>query len=210
VWYNINTACSFDDVNLVVGAIFFYCNNYIRLLCLEGHLIISKEEIYMFQINDIVVYGTTGVCRVTNITKEKYRGNEETEYYVLQPIFSNKMVIKTPVNNQKVVMRNIITKNDVLSLIDTFPQEGAAIIENDRERSELCKAALKTGDSEEWVKVIKILKLEEKEKSAAGKKLNKIDEEIMKAAEKQLFEEFAIVLEISPEEVHQYIKKRIS
>jgi CarD family transcriptional regulator len=164
----------------------------------------------MFQINDIVVYGTTGVCRVTDIAKEKYLGKEETEYYVLQPVFNNKMVIKTPVNNQKVVMRNIINKNDVLSLIDDMANKEAISINNDRERSELCKAALRTGDIEEWIRVIKILKLEQKEKSAAGKKLNKIDEEIMKAAEKQLFEEFAIVLEIPPEEVNQYIKKRIS
>ena len=45
----------------------------------------------------------------------------------------------------------------------------AVSIDNDRERSELCKAALKSGDSEEWLKVIKILKQEEKEKKAIGK-----------------------------------------
>ena len=164
----------------------------------------------MFKINDYVVYGTTGVCKIVDITKEKYLGGSETEYYVLQPVFNSKMVIKTPVNNKKVVMRNIITKDDVLSLIDDMSNKEAVSIDNDRERSELCKASFKSGDSEEWLKVIKILKQEEKEKKAIGKKLNKIDEELMNEAKRQLFEEFAIVLDILPEEVQQYIKKRIS
>ena len=164
----------------------------------------------MFKINDYVVYGTTGVCKIVDITKEKYVGGSATGYAVLQPVFKSTMVIKTPVNNKKVVMRNIITKDDVLSLIDDMSNKEAVSIDNDRERSELCKAALKSGDSEEWLKVIKILKQEEKEKKAIGKKLNKIDEELMNEAKRQLFEEFAIVLDILPEEVQQYIKKRIS
>ena len=28
----------------------------------------------MFKINDYVVYGTTGVCKIVDITKEKYLG----------------------------------------------------------------------------------------------------------------------------------------
>lgn len=164
----------------------------------------------MFKINDYVVYGTIGVCKITDITKGKYLGSLETEYYVLQPVFNNKMVIKTPVDNKKVIMRSILTKNDVLALIDTMPYIEAVPVDNDRERSEICKAALKTADSREWLKVIKILKKEEEEKKAVGKKLNRIDEEIMKEAKRQLFEEFAIALDILPEEVHKYIIKHIS
>ena len=135
----------------------------------------------MFKINDYVVYGTTGVCKIVDITKEKYLGVLKLNI-VLQPVFNSKMVIKTPVNNKKVVMRNIITKDDVLSLIDDMSNKEAVSIDNDRERSELCKAALKSGDSEEWLKVIKILKQEEKEKKANGKKINKKDEELMNEA----------------------------
>lgn len=35
----------------------------------------------MFQVNDYVVYGLTGVCKIINITREKYRDSEETEYF---------------------------------------------------------------------------------------------------------------------------------
>lgn len=72
------------------------------------------------------------------------------------------------------------------------------------------KAALRTGECEELIKLIKTLYLEKKEKSVIGKKLMKSDEDIMKAAEKHLYEEFAIALNISPNEVVTYILEHIS
>lgn len=43
----------------------------------------------------------------------------------------------------------------------------------------------------------------------AGKKLTKTDEDIMNIAEKQLSEEFAVALDISPDEVLPYILEHI-
>lgn len=54
----------------------------------------------MFKINDYVVYGSNGVCKVTDIEQVTLR-NEELEYYILSPVYNEKMTIKTPVNNQK-------------------------------------------------------------------------------------------------------------
>ena len=164
----------------------------------------------MFEINDYVVYGSTGVCQIIDITKEKYLSSEETEYYVLQPAYNNKMTIKTPVNNLKVLMREIIAKDEVLSLIAAVSEYETAWINDDRQRNEIFKTALRTGKSEEWMKIIKMLHLGKKEKSAVGKKLNKTDEDIMKTAEKQLYEEFAIALNIQPDGVLPYILEHTS
>lgn len=163
----------------------------------------------MFKINDYVVYGSTGVCQIIDISKEKNLSSDEIQYYVLQTVYNNKMIIKTPVNNQKILMRQIITKDDVSSLIADIPKRQATWINDDKERNQNFKVALKTGKSEELIKIIKMIYLEKEEKFALGKKLTKIDEDIMKIAEKQLFEEFAIVLNISPDEVITYINERI-
>ncbi len=164
----------------------------------------------MFKVNDYVVYNSIGVYKIIDIRKEKEISNNETEYYVLQPAYSNNLTIKTPVNNPKVLMRGVITKDDVLSLISTMPEKETNWIYNDRERNENFKAALKTGESEEWVKLIKALYLEKQGKIDIGKKLMKTDEEIMKAAEKNLYEEFSIALNISPDEVVSFIHDHIS
>ena len=40
----------------------------------------------MFKINDYIMYGTTGVCKVSDITKEAIGDLKLKEYYVLTPI----------------------------------------------------------------------------------------------------------------------------
>jgi CarD family transcriptional regulator len=91
-----------------------------------------------------------------------------------------------------------------------MPEKETIWIDDSRERSEYFKAALKTRKSEEWVKLIRTLYLEKEARSAVGKTLMKIDEDIMNTAEKQLNEEFAIALNISPDEVIPYIIEHIS
>ncbi|NLM43197.1 MAG: transcriptional regulator [Clostridiales bacterium] len=164
----------------------------------------------MFNVNDYIVYGTTGVCQVLEIRKEKDENNNEIQYYILQPVYNKTMKIKTPVDNDKVIMRSVITKEKVLSLIKSMPEQETVWIEDYRKRSEAYKAALRTANCQEWIKIIKTLYQKKKEKTAEGKKLMKADEEIMKAAEKSLHEEFAVVLDISPDEVPPFILKHIS
>lgn len=159
----------------------------------------------MFKVNDYVVYNSTGVYKIIDIRKEKDSSNNDTEYYVLEPAYNNNIIIKTPVNNPKVLMRNIMTKEDVLSLIANMPETETIWTYDDRYRNQSFKAALRTGQSEEWVKIIKTLYLVKKGKLDVGKKLMKTDEDIMKAAEKNLHEEFAMALNISPDEVLPYI-----
>lgn len=163
----------------------------------------------MFKVNDYVIHGSMGACRIIDIQKDKIVNNEENEYYVLKPVYDDNMTIKTPVNNSKVLMRPIISKDDVLSLIARMPQQETVWLNDNRERNQYFKTALKTGKTEEWAKLIKTIYLEKTEKAAAGKKLSKTDEDILKTAEKQLNEEFAIVLDISPDEVVPYILERI-
>ena len=165
----------------------------------------------MFKVNDYVMYGSMGVCKIIDISKEKYlnSSNDEVEFYVLETVYKNKMTIKIPVNNTKISMRKIITKEEVLSLISRISETETTWIDNDKQRSANFKAALKSGKSEDYIKIIKTLHIEKQEKSAAGKKLRKMDEDIMKAAEKQLYEEFAIALDISPDEVIPFILDNI-
>lgn len=163
----------------------------------------------MFKVNDYVVYGATGVCQIIDIRKEEYTSNNEAEYYVLQPVYNNNLTIKTPVNNPNPFMRPIITKDDILSLIEMMPEIEPVLIDNWKQRSDQFKAALKTGKVEEWIKIIRTLYLEKKAKSAANKNLTKTDEGIMNDAEKQLNEEFAISLNIPPDEVLPYILEHV-
>ena len=42
----------------------------------------------MFSIGDIFIYGSNGVCRITDIKEEKF-GSEIKTYYILSRFFDN-------------------------------------------------------------------------------------------------------------------------
>lgn len=165
----------------------------------------------MFKINDYVVYGLTGICEIVDIRKDNHDNSDGTEYYVLKPVYGDNMIIMVPVNNPHVVMRTILTKEDVLSLIDRIPNiETTVWIDNDMQRKNNFKAAIRTGKTEEWVKIIKTLYQEKAARAIRGRKLAKIDEDMLNTAEKYLNQEVALVLNISPDEVVPYIMEHIS
>ena len=44
----------------------------------------------MFQIGDLILYGGTGVCQVTKITRPNIPGVDKTKlYYVLSPLYQD-------------------------------------------------------------------------------------------------------------------------
>lgn len=120
-----------------------------------------------------------------------------------------KMTIKTPVNNQKILMRELMTKAEIVNLLKEISKNETVEIEDSRRRVEEYKAIIKRGNAEELIKVINSIKLEKDEKNSIGKKLNKTDEDIMISASKQLYQEMAIVLDIDVDEVQDYIKNNI-
>jgi len=163
----------------------------------------------MFKINDYVVYGLTGVCQVEDIKKGLNEDNPETEYYVLRPVYSDNITIRVPVNNTSILIRAISSKDDAMSLIESMSEIETVWIDNDKQRVNDYKAAIKTGKTEEWVKIIKTLYMERDARATSGRKLRKTDEDILNTAEKYLNEEFAVALNLTPDEVSNYILQHI-
>ncbi len=158
----------------------------------------------MFKINDYVVNGSFGVCQVMDIVNEKNRAGEETAYYVLrQAVYSknNGIMIKMPVNNSQIVMRGLISKPDALSMIASIPHQETRWIDDQAQRNEMFKSAIKSADILEIAKVCKCIYAEKIESFARGKRIARTDEEMMKTAEKNLFDELSLVLDIAPSEV---------
>jgi RNA polymerase-interacting CarD/CdnL/TRCF family regulator len=163
----------------------------------------------MFKVDDYIIYGRTGVCQVTEIKKGESMGNAGTDYYVLNQVFENNSVIMTPVDNKKIFMREIISKQEIISMIESVSDEETIWIDDDKIRSEKFKSSIKAGICEEWIRIIKTIHLKIEERKSIGKKISQMDEVILKEAKKLLYEEFALVLEILPEEVETFIYKQI-
>ena len=162
----------------------------------------------MFKINDYLVYGSNGVCKVDNIEKMSLK-NQELEYYILSPVYNSKMTIKIPVNNKNLSIRELMSKDEVMNLIEYISKNETIEIEDFRKKNQEYKAIIRNGNAEEIIRVINSIKLEEEEKASLGKKINKTEEDILVIARKQLYQEMAIVLEINVDEVEAYIVNNI-
>ena len=89
----------------------------------------------MFAKGDFVVYGRTGICEVTDISTIKMDGvSSDRLYYILCPCHENGGRIFTPVDNSKVVMRKVISKDEAVKLVDQIPEIETLWIANEKMR----------------------------------------------------------------------------
>lgn len=164
----------------------------------------------VYQIDDMILYGGNGVCRVVDITKRVFDGRE-IEYYVLQPIYSDGSRIYVPKDNENLTgkMRRLLSEEEVRRLIRDMAHEDVIWIENENERKETCRAILSGGNPREVIRMIQALYRHQQEQRQKGKKLHQADERFFREAEKLLYDEFAWVLHLEPDQVLPFILEQI-
>ena len=164
----------------------------------------------MYQINDTVLYGINGVCRIENITEETI-GNRKALYYMLKPVYNDSSTIFVPLENSELTgkMRRILSASEIYSIIRSMPEEEPIWNDDEGERNAMYREILKSGDCVKIVRLIKTLYFHKQKQINNKKKLHVADEKIMKEAEKILYEEFAYVLDIKPDQVVSFITEQI-
>lgn len=164
----------------------------------------------MFEKGRYIVYGTTGVCEIEDITSPDIKGvSEDRLYYVLNPCFKKGNRIFTPVDNEKVVIRAVMTEEEASSLVDAIPTIEELWEKDDKVRELRYKEAIRSCNPKEWIQIIKTSYLRREQRRAQGKKATTVDERYFKAAEDHLYAELSIALKMPKEEVKDYIQARL-
>lgn len=158
----------------------------------------------MFQINDTVMYGHSGVCRIVDIRRENFSG-KDVLYYVLKPVGNEASTIYCPVDSDKIHIRRLLSIEEIHALVRALPESGIDWIDNDQQRREQYTQILRDGDCLQLMRLIRTLFLHRQQLLKAGRKFHQADEKLLKEAEKVLHGEFAHVLQIAPEEVAAFI-----
>ena len=73
----------------------------------------------MYQAGDLIMYGSTGVCRVESVGKLDGNPRDNTQYYKLAPVFDTE-TIYTPIDT-KAFMRPVMTREQAEELIARIP-----------------------------------------------------------------------------------------
>lgn len=164
----------------------------------------------MYNVNDTVMYGKQGVCIIKEIVNENFSG-KSMDYYSLQPAYSDNTVIYVPVENEELVrkMKKVLTAKEIDNLIKEVKSMEPVWYDNEKERREKYNNIVEKGDRKETLRLINTLYINKQEREADGKKMYVSDEKVMKEAEKLIYEEFAAVLHIKPDDVVEYIVNKI-
>lgn len=164
----------------------------------------------MFAVGDYIIYGNHGVCRVDKIgTVSLSMADKNKEYYTLCPVYKNDAVVYAPVENPKSIIRSILTKEEAEELINEIPSLDIVWIGNDKERELQYKAALRSCDCKELIRIIKTLYQRKMDRIKDGKKVTVVDERYFRQAEEQLYGELAFVMGMEKDSVSEYLKNRI-
>lgn len=164
----------------------------------------------MFEKGEYVVYGSKGVCEVTDISHINMpNADKERLYYILHPVNNEGDKVYLPTDSQKAVLRKLITREDAKKLLKDIPVIEQLWVENEKNRELEYRETMRNCDCRELVGIIKTLCERKNERLAMGKKVTALDERYLRAAKSELYGELSMVLATSVEDIHDCLKQYI-
>lgn len=164
----------------------------------------------MFQIGQAVLYGMEGVCTIEERQKMKV-GHTRAFYFVLRPVFRPNSTIFVPEDNEALLskIRPILSREEIAQILHDAPAEDIVWIDDPNERKNEYQKILTGGDRLHMLRMIHTLLKHRQTLLRFGKHLRSADEQLLRDAQKLLHDEFAFVLNISQNDVPDYIRSQI-
>ncbi len=162
----------------------------------------------MFNIGDLIIYSTHGVCRIDDICKKSY-SNVSREYYILYPVEDPDLKISVPVNSDRVVMLDIMDKEEAEKVLKFFEEPGIEWIEDAKVRNKKYTNIIKGGDRREIIKLASTLMLKQMETEHKKERMYNQDQKMLEDIQGNLFQELAASLETTVEKIIDKINATI-
>lgn len=156
-----------------------------------------------------VVYRSSEICRIISVETKCLDGVREREYCVLCPINSSGSTYYVPLDCAADKLRELLTREQVLGLIDEMKGAESVWCDDGNERKARHNEILAGNDYSLIIGMTRSLHSEQARRVAQGKKLLAADERAMKAAETLINREFGYVLGIEENKVSDFIKARL-
>jgi CarD family transcriptional regulator len=157
----------------------------------------------LFEIGQMVAYGIHGVCRIVG-TEIRKIDKKNVEYFVLEPIRQPGSYYYIPTQNEKALakLRDLIT---VEQLKDVLDSDCYCWIDDENKRKQNYRDLITNAGCSQLLSAIRVLEKYKKEQFEAGKKFHQCDENFLRDAERLVFEELSVVLELDISKVPEYL-----
>ena len=155
----------------------------------------------MFEVNDIVLYNRTEVCRIQEIREMVCLG-ERSNFYVLKPVYDDSQANSTvyvPVDADESRIRRAFSVEELRAMLEDrsrkVPWFDAPLIRK-KEYTDL----LNRSQPAELIALIRTVSARRTEQPRAGRKFSEADEKYLAAAEKKLYPLFKYILDVEWED----------
>lgn len=163
----------------------------------------------MHNIGDLIIYSSHGICKIDDICEKTVSGSTRM-YYVLHPMENSKhLTISIPVNNDKVIMLDLLKKEEAHEILESFKGPGIKWNDKPNIRYSLYNNIVNTGDRKEIAKVVNTLLRKQIEAGLLGRKLYEQDRKILDTAQNILFKDMALSLNTSWEDINERVIKSL-
>lgn len=170
----------------------------------------------MFNVSETVVYGTAGVCVISEIKEMsapgvKGKGCSAAKYYVLRPLESPTSQLYIPTDNELLTskIKHIMTKDEADDMLSDTT-DYVPWIEERRARAEEYSKIISGGDKRQVLSVLRLLYGAKVEAESQGKKQYIADKKNMDLAEKVIGEELSYIYELPRHSIAKYLYEKMA
>lgn len=161
-----------------------------------------------FKVGEHVVYGTSGVCLISDISLTSFSpAIPPRQYYILTQVKSSS-TIYVPFNglNENKKMRYLLTKDEIEALISSVKGKSMEWNNDRKARSTRFREILAKGVCEEFLLMIQCIYQQKSFLEQNKKKLSNTDSDLLFTAQTLLEDEFSFVLGMSCQDVARHVK----
>lgn len=158
----------------------------------------------MYEIGTLILYDKSGVYRIDSVGTPPIRGTTG-KYYKLCAVFSgNSEIIYSPVDTP-VTMRSLISSSEAIHYLELFPRLEPPAFRSGKttELAAHYQGMLTSYRVEDCLLLIQEIHIKQRKMIEQEKHLGQIDTKYLKLAEKLICEEFAAVLNTTPDLIRE-------
>ena len=162
----------------------------------------------MWKKDELVVHESAGVCRVTDI---QMMNRPQREYYVLSPLYDKNSTFYIPTDSTQNPLRPVMTREQALALIEQIPGMTELRFASINDEKACAADILSSGDQLRLAQLTKTMhQLQQRRGRTKSKNAYATDRGILRQAERLLFGELAVSLEMPVDSVSDFIAQQLN
>lgn len=164
----------------------------------------------MCHLDDYVIYGIHGACRV--LGREKQLVNKKrTEFLVLEPLMQSGSKYYVPAENPTAMakLQGVLSQDELVQLLEFDAVREDCWISDEGHRKQIYRELITSADRLRLMQMVASLYRYRGAQEAAGRKFHLCDDNFLRDAERLLSSEISLVMNLSADEARDLLRKHL-